>query len=120
MIELHVLQQARNLLKVAAVPVPMSPPVHVAVPPLLTVALGLPSAREAVARGRIRIAADLDESWLAEVDANAANEFHLRGALARTLQTCGALTRTLYAYNAGTNTVGRMEAYRIDPATCLP
>ncbi|MET0703047.1 MAG: acyl-CoA dehydrogenase family protein [Mycobacterium sp.] len=45
--------------------------------------------------GRVHIAAELDGAWFAEVDIATANEFRLRGALARSLQTCGALARAL-------------------------
>ena len=45
------------------------------------------------------------------------DERELRALLYR---TSGGEDRYLLIRNAGTNTIGRMEAYRIDPATCLP
>jgi acyl-CoA dehydrogenase len=45
--------------------------------------------------GRVHVDTELDRDWFADVDANPANEFRLRGALARSLQTCGALARAL-------------------------
>jgi hypothetical protein len=45
------------------------------------------------------------------------DERELRALLYR---TSGGEDRYLLIRNAGTNTIGRMEVYRIDPATCLP
>jgi acyl-CoA dehydrogenase len=45
--------------------------------------------------GRVRIDAQLDPECVADIDVTTANEFLLRGALARSVQTCGALARAL-------------------------
>ena len=45
--------------------------------------------------GRVHIDTELEREWCTEVAASPAHEFGLRGALARSLQTCGALSRAL-------------------------
>jgi acyl-CoA dehydrogenase len=45
--------------------------------------------------GRVHIDLELERDWCTEVNVSPAHEFRLRGALARSLQTCGALSRAL-------------------------
>ena len=45
--------------------------------------------------GRVHIDTELDRERYAEIAVSPANEYRLRGALARSLQTCGALSRAL-------------------------
>ncbi|MEE6174967.1 acyl-CoA dehydrogenase family protein [Mycobacterium sp. 050134] len=45
--------------------------------------------------GRVHIDIQLEPQWCTEVAMSPAAEFRLRGALARSLQTCGALSRAL-------------------------